>query len=151
MKMYSKLVIATAFLLLGASCKKENNAPIIPEIHHISMEVVDSEALWIIGFKDGDGDIGVKKSTANVDNEVLYLTLYGEKNGTFSADTSYGYSIDYIKNINPNRALEGKLEIEITGLDFIGFRYNSFYYEAYLKDRAGHQSNTIQSPVIELN
>lgn len=151
MKLYSKLVIAFAFLLLVFSCKRENNAPIIPEIHHISLNRKGSDALWIIGFKDGDGDIGVKKSTSNVDNEVLYLTLFGEKNGSFSADTSYGYSIDYIENINPNRPLEGKLEIEITGLDFIAFKYDSFYYEAYLKDRAGHKSNTIQSPVLELN
>lgn len=133
------------------SCKKENNAPVIPEIYHISMERQGSDALWIIGFKDGDGDIGVRKSTDEVDNEVLHLTLYGKKTNDFVADTSYGYSIDYIENINPNRPLEGKLEIEITGLDFIAFKYNAFYYEAYLEDRAGHKSNVIESPVLEVN
>lgn len=151
MKIYSKLVIASAVLISFVSCKKENNAPIIPEIHHISMERQGSDALWIIGFKDGDGDIGVKKSTEEVDNEVLHLTLYGKKNNDFVAETSYGYSIDYIENINPNRPLEGKLEIEITGLDFIGLEYNSFYYEAYLEDRAGHKSNVIESPVLAVN
>lgn len=139
-----------AVLLSLFACDKENNAPIIPEIRHISLERDGSSALWIIGFKDGDGDIGVHKNTDGVGNEVLHLTLYGRKNNEFVADTSYGYSIDYIENINPNRPLEGKLEVEITGLDFIAFKYDAFYYEAYLEDRAGHLSNSIESPVVEL-
>lgn len=151
MKFKTKIGIALAALFIFVSCKKENNAPVVPEIESISFQREGSSAYWTIAFQDGDGDIGVRKNPSSPDNDVLKLFLFGRKNSNWQADTSYGYSIDYIENVNPNRPLKGQLIIDISGLDFIEFKYNAFYYEAVLIDRAGHWSNRIKSPVLEFN
>lgn len=153
MKFHSKIGIAIALYCTVASCKKENNAPVVPQIHHVSMDQSETELLWKIGFVDGDGDIGMEKSIENTNQESLHLVLFGKKdtNSFEKVDNIRGYLIDVIENVNPNRPLKGQIELTIDYLDLLKARYDTIYYEANLEDRAGHISNTLESPVLVIN
>lgn len=148
----TKIGIALACILSFASCKKENNAPIVPQIESLNYEISADKktVVWTIGFTDGDGDIGFEKEE-NKDNEALKLFLFGRSDSNFvEGPPTSGYLIDYIENVNPNRPLKGKIIIHITEyLDFIENKYKAFYYEAILIDRKGHQSNRIKSTIVE--
>lgn len=153
MKTFSKVGIAITLFCALSACRKENNAPIVPQIHHISLDQSDDKLLWKIGFVDGDGDIGNEKSTENPNQESLHLKLYGKKdtNAFEKVENIRGYLIDVIENVNPNRPLKGQIELTIDYLDLLRPRFDTIYYEASLEDRAGHISNSIESPIVVLN
>jgi len=160
MKPASKIVLFSVLLIM-ASCIKEEQYPIIPEINYQGFQVLktadnhDSLGLLTISYKDGDGDIGLNSwDTVEPYKYNYYLTFLYQKNGQLlrlePADTSLTFNsrIPILTPAGRNKNIKGEISMElqlyyawpVLESDTIGF-------EVYIKDRALHTSNVIQTPL----
>jgi hypothetical protein len=152
----SFLIFPAITLFLVPGCTKEDTYPVTPEITFGSLEKLanlsgkDSLVLTF-GFTDGDGDIGTPKhDTLNRD---VFLTMYELRNGTYvKYDDPFGvfnYRIPFMVPRGNNESLKGDIVIAV---DYNIFQSNdTIYYDLYMKDRAGHVSNTISTSSIVTN
>ncbi len=158
----------TAFVVLLvvlASCRDEETYPIIPQIQYEDFVLLYNPVTGIIergvlkiSFKDGDGDIGLKQNETDPPYDYnLFITYYEIQNG----DTVEVYLVDPVSGdtanfharvpvLTPegnNKSIKGEIEDTL-------FVYNpnsdfdTIMYSIYLKDRALHKSNVIQTPLI---
>lgn len=143
-------VVALFFL---NSCTDEDTYPITPEIKFKSLEIfqnvsqLDSVVLTF-SFTDGDGDIG-SVTTDSLSRDV-FVKFYELRNGVFIPfDDPFGafnYRVPYLEPRGNNKSLKGDIRINV---DYNVLQPNdTVKYELYLKDRAGHQSNTITTSTI---
>ena len=130
------------------ACKKDSDFSDIPEITQRDFLKISNEvALWKIGFKDGNGDIGIQSES---DSDNFIVTIYSIKDGKDSLVPGQNYRIPVIKGVVTDRGVEGEISLEI---DFSTYRIvgiDSAYYTGYLIDRAGNQSNVITTPRIRV-
>lgn len=136
------------------ACKKEKDFSIIPEIESRDFYLTsDSSALWVVGFTDGDGNIGIKSDEVGDPN--FPYQVYTIENGQASLieDTvNRGFRVPPIDGVETENGIEGELQLSFTGLDlFKAFGIDSLYFSAYLIDRDGNQSNTLNTPILSLN
>ncbi len=140
-------------LFLTVSCTKEDTYPVTPDISFVSLEKLPNSSgkdslVLTFAFTDGDGDVGTPKiDTVNRD---VFVTLFELRNGVFvKYDDPYGvfnYRIPFMVPRGNNESLKGEIEISI---DYNIFQANdTIYYDLYMKDRAGHVSNTISTDNI---
>lgn len=152
MNLFSKILICSLLLAFAVSCKQEEGFSVIPELEvRDFIRTSDTSALWVIGFKDGDGNIGVKSDENLPDNFVTQV--YVIENGQVAYDTAgQGFRVPPIEGVETANGIEGELRLNFTGLDLFGLAgIDSLYYTGYLLDRDGNQSNTVETPVIGLN
>ncbi len=142
-------------MLLGAvmlgGCRKETANSKIPYISWIGMSKdrvqsgnVRDTVLLVFALRDGDGDLG------HDDEYDLFLID--------SRDTSraeLGFSLPTIPDeiVNPRTGIEGECQIAVDAARFLLLRDDypdgdSLYYEFYIRDRAGHESNRLETPMI---
>ncbi len=127
------------------SCQNEAEPPfsIIPEIslvdisHDTIVEYTETLVLTI-EYKDGDGDIGFEDP---------------DQNAIFVRDARLedydGFYIGPVAPIGSNVPIQGKVDIEFPSIFLFGNRDSEttrFYIR--LIDRAGHESNTIETPAV---
>lgn len=152
MKLFTKIVICT---LLGAgmlACEKDKDFSDIPELTFRDFERLSaSNAVWRIGFQDGDGDIGSDVGDTAVN---FVVTIYNINDGVDSAMSGQGYRIPIVENIRTASGIEGEIKFDLTGLDAFkliqGVNVDSIYYEGYVIDRSGNRSNSVNTPRIKL-
>jgi hypothetical protein len=141
-KFTSKIgLIGLAFSLFIGCKDRTPNYPIEPSIAFNKFTKYNNgTAVMKFDFKDGDHDIG--NSTDLGAN--FFFTLYVKNGTTWDSITSYTYVIPKM-DVNNNRAYEG--EIDVTVYEPYALLPVSKYL-CYLKDRAGHISNSVWTDEI---
>ena len=149
MKYYAILVVCVLGLLL-ASCSK-NNLSKIPQIGNLTLQPDSVKAgssqdtvYLTFHFTDGDADLGNDPNSTNYD---IYLKD--------SRDSSIsGYFFHYIPSqaADPSTGIQGYCTIKILAA-FLLPRANhpkgdTLHYEVYIKDKAQHESNHLNTPNI---
>jgi len=153
---YLIAVLAVVTVLTAPSCKKESSLPDVPQIEFKNLDKyassfsgIDSLVLTF-SFEDGDGDIGTPSS--DTITRDIYVTLFEKQNGVFTPivfpDPSImTYRLPYLRPTGNNTSLKGDVVISYLGY-LIGIPNDTVRYDVYIKDRAGHISNTISSSEI---
>jgi len=170
MKSKPKIIL---FILLAvvtglASCIKEEQYPIEPKIQFVRYENDtsfkdingnDSIVALTISYTDGDGDIGLYDSdTAEPYKYNYFLKLQYLKNGqrveVIPVDTTLGFNgrIPILTPTGRNKNIKGEISYvlelyyawALLETDTIGF-------EVYIKDRALHSSNVVETPMFVIS
>jgi hypothetical protein len=103
-------------------------------------------------FEDGDGDIG-RMTGADMNNVFFIDTRTGQIDNTFG--------IPFVPPQGSSNGIEGDVHIKVYSTCCIvpsgdpctpstQYPFDELSYQIYITDRAGHQSNTIETPVIHL-
>lgn len=116
----------------------------VPEISLVSVAPTTVNAFndsitFLISYTDGDGDLGENSPSA----KNLFLT-----------DSRIGSPYQYrICELAPNTsiAIKGTLTLVLNNAGILGTLPEHATFSIYVKDRAGHTSNTIVSPVVTVN
>lgn len=142
----SLVFISLFFLGVITSCKKDKTEPnIIPKIEFISISpstVVEyKDAITIvISYDDYDGDLG--ENNANVKN--LFVT--DSRN-----NVTYEYRISQLSPSGSTIHIKGNLNTIIKNTAITdNSNSQSVTYSLYLKDRAGHQSNSVTTSAVTI-
>ncbi len=143
--------IVFCFLFIGVifSCNKDNNFSDIPELEVRDFYKTSSTvAIWKIGFTDGDGDIGVRN---NLDANNFIVSIFSIVDGVAIGQEGQSYRIPVVENIRTTRGIEGEFEfrIETDLLLLDSIPIDSAYYRAYVIDRAGNESNVVETPIFK--
>jgi hypothetical protein len=145
-------------LALLAACTSPPDYPIEPRIEFLSLSkdtlkrgnFFQDTAFITISFTDGDGDIG--------DKDSLNLFLKDLRDGFVSKNR-----IPFVPELGASNGLKGEITVRIfstccvfdpgLGLDpcmdaHPSLPVDELVYEIYIVDRAGHESNTVQTAPI---
>lgn len=143
MKNYFFALSAVAFLLLS-SCGKTEEISEVPELKFISITpqnaVKYQDAIRItFEYTDGDGDLG--ENTPDVKN--LFVT--DNRN-----NVTYQLRMSQLAPTGSDIIIKGNYVLQLAPQDFVDDNNTSenITYSIYVVDRAGHQSNTIQTAQI---
>ncbi len=161
----SVIIIVVAALLMMGSCRPIESLPDEPRIEFRTFTVYDT--VDILGnrvkagtlsfyFEDGDGDMGLDApQTPGVDpSGNMFFHLYRKTGGVFvlasPSDPLYPseYRIPYLEAGGQNKILKGTIDVSISYL-----LYNptdTLYYDFWIRDRGGHESNTATTCVFIL-
>ena len=164
MKIYISILIF-AFLILLGSCGPIEKLPPEPAIEFRTFALFDTTD--ILGnparagkltfyFEDGDGDLGLvaPDSATNSLGSGLFLQLFRKTGGVFElappSDPLYPseYRIPYLDAPGQNKILKGT--IDVTMIYFLYNDTDTLYYDFWVKDRGGNESNTATTCVIVL-
>ena len=134
-------ILVVIFFALSPSCKKDQTINIIPSITFDSIipnpaiKYVDTIRI-VISYKDGDGDLGI--DSADIKN--LFVT--DNRNNVVSQ-----FRIPQLAPTGSNIAIEGNFDIILPPQVFINDNDSTetTTYSIYVVDRAGHNSNTINT------
>jgi hypothetical protein len=107
-------------------------------------------------FEDGDGDLGLDPpQTPGTDpSSNLFFKLYRKTNGVFElagpSDPLYPseYRIPYLDVTGQNKILKGTIDVTITYL--IYNPKDTLYYDFWIRDRSGNESNTATTCIFVL-
>jgi hypothetical protein len=131
--------------IIFSSCKKEEDAPKVPEISLISITPLSlvqfEESIYIvIGYKDLDGDIGYE----NPDSYALQI----KDNRLTNPDW---YHVPPLSPIGSNVSIEGELSVKISSLFLLGNgSQEETSFAIRIIDRAGNWSEEITTPQISI-
>lgn len=162
----SVYIIFVAAVIMTASCKPIDNLPDEPAIEFRSFTIFDT--IDILGnpakagalkfyFEDGDGDLGLDApAQPGFEPESnLFLRLYRKTGNSYElagpTDPLYpsNYRIPYLEAEGQNKILKGT--IEVTLIYFLHSTSDSLYYDFWIRDRLGNESNTDSTCVFVLN
>lgn len=136
--------IVTLCILAAGSCKKQEPISAVPSLKFVSIspnpaKQYQDEIKITIEYTDGDGDLG--ENTPDVKN--LFVT--DSRNNVTSA-----FRIPQQAPDNANIIIRGKLNINLPPQGFIDDTQTSetVVYSMYVVDRAGNQSNVVQSSAM---
>ena len=144
----SQIFLSVIILLFSFSgCKKEDAISDTPEIEFVSITPnpaikYQDEIKITIRYTDGDGDLG--ENTADVKN--LFVT--DSRN-----NLTYEFRIRQLAPDGSKIIIQGNLPINLPTQGFIDDSHTteSTVYSIYVKDRAGNQSNTVQTTTLTIN
>lgn len=164
MKISFPILIFALLIFLG-SCGPIEKLPPEPSIEFRTFALFDT--IDILGnpakagkltfyFEDGDGDLGLEApdSIAPSSGNNIFLQLFRKTGGVFElappSDQLYPseYRIPYLNAQGQNKILKGTIDVTI-----IYFIYNdtdTLYYDFWIKDRSGNESNTASTCVVVL-
>lgn len=155
----AKLSMGMVILWLFATgCLEEASYPDEPFIFFKSLEPLQNgtDALLVLGFTDGDGDIGLSEADlsamAAIDsiymNNVFieYYELDGEQWVHLPPLVPYYYRVPRISPSGQNPALRGELRIDMLANYNPFTESDSFRYEIQIIDRALNYSNLVVTP-----
>jgi len=161
----SVYIIFAAAVMMTASCKPIGNLPDEPSIEFRTFTIFDT--IDILGnpakagalkfyFEDGDGDLGLDApAEPGFDPESnLFLRLYRKNGNSFElagpTDPLYpsNYRIPYLEAEGQNKILKGT--IEVTLIYFLHSTSDSLFYDFWIRDRGGNESNTDSTCVFVL-
>jgi hypothetical protein len=171
--------VVLAFVILQYGCKKSEIYPIVPSLEFKSYyftqdEKVRTDTLLgiIFTYRDGDGDIGLNTEDTlapfnsilgenNTELNIYYNNLHIDyltwQNGKFEpvimenrTDTlRYFARLQNITPLGKHKAIRGDINWKIFLPQYVGIS-RTIKLRIKIYDRALHQSNIIESPVIEL-
>jgi len=177
MRQYPKILLFLIIILITGfgSCKKLKKFSDIPHIEYLDfikiynpdLEIYDRGVLSF-SFEDGDGDIGLNTADTappfNASSKYYYnliITYFEMQNGLltevpilwFNPQTEQYDTLTLsarIPNLTPlgiNKAINGQIQDTLFIYNFNSI-YDTIKFEAYIIDRALHESNTITTPLI---
>lgn len=146
-------------LALFQACASPPNYPIEPYIEYLGISkdtmnrgaMQQDTAFITFSFTDGDGDIG------NKDTIDLFVT------DTRTGVTESQFRVPEVPELGASNGIKGEITFRLfttccifppeLGLDPCygespAFRYDTVIYEFYLRDRAGHESNRVQTDPV---
>ncbi len=147
------VIFPAVAIIFMISCSDEDTYPITPEISFKSLEIFkntsqNDSVVLTFSFTDGDGDLG--SQIYDTLSRDVYVKFYELRNGVYvlfpDPFGAFNYRMPYLEPRGNNKSLKGDVRINVD--------YNILYpndtvkYELYIKDRAGHISNSIQSTSI---
>jgi hypothetical protein len=142
-----KFFFALCALLALAGCKKEEPISNVPAIEFISITPnpavkYQDEVKITFKYTDGDGDLG--ENTPDVKN----LFISDSRN-----NVTYQYRSPQLAPDNSTIAITGNQIVYLPPQGFLddNATTETAVYSIYVKDRAGNQSNTIQTPALTIN
>ncbi len=158
------ILVFAAFIMMG-SCKPIEDLPDEPAVEFRAFTLFDT--IDILGnpskagklnfyFEDGDGDLGLA-APGDLDYDPmsnLFFKLYRKKDGVFElagpGDPHYPseYRIPYLEAEGQNKILRGT--IDVTLFYFLYNTSDTLYYDFWVRDRRGHDSNTASTCVFVL-
>jgi hypothetical protein len=153
-----RIVICTIVFIGIFSCVKPPDYPIEPaiELIGISSDTMvqgnrnNDSILLVISFTDGDGDIG---------NEMDFDVVVRDLRDDFITDR---FRLPVVPAPGSNNGISGEITLTIYTTCCVyangqppctpseQFPTDKVQYEIHILDRAGHQSNSIQTPPITL-
>lgn len=144
------------FGLLLPACLKVEEFPPEPAITFKSFEVfANDSASLVIGFTDGDGDIGLgPNDTAAPYDANLFLEYFEREDGVWSnidlgGSPYIGYRIPNISPTGQNPTLEGEIAIALKPFSLMhAGDADTIKYGLSMRDRALHTSNTVETGTI---
>ena len=155
------IIVLTVFL----SCTKEEDFSEIPHIEYMDFTKIrnssniDEKGILKIFFTDGDDDMGLADwdTLPPFDKNSKYyynffITYFEKQHGEFVEvvpSVTFNSRIPVLTSSSSNGALKGEIEIEL----FINNPfsvYDTIRFDAYIADRALHESNIISTPEIIL-
>jgi hypothetical protein len=145
MSCMSRLLWIPMILMLLVSCSKETEEiSATPEITFETIspgtvkEFADSVVIQLT-YTDGDGDLG--ENGSGIEN--AFIT--DSRNNLM-----YTFRIRQLAPDNANVIIRGKLSIVVPAVALVNSTSTSetATFEVYIKDRAGHQSNTITTSSV---
>ena len=141
-----RVVYITVFALVCFSCEKEEIISDIPSIELIETSPTQVDELiepiyFRIAYRDGNGDLGEN------DPDIHNLILRDPR-----IDIKYEYRISELVPGGASVPISGTLVFSIPNA-FItdGSSEQTVNFEIYVKDRAGNQSNVINSGTITIS
>ncbi|MFZ2285456.1 MAG: hypothetical protein WAV93_00565 [Bacteroidales bacterium] len=159
-------IIFVAAVILAGSCMSIENLPTEPAVEFRNFTLFDT--VDILGnpakagtlkfyFEDGDGDLGLgAPAQPGIDpSSNLFLKLYRKKGNGFELagplDPLYPseYRIPFLDAEGQNKILRGT--IEVTLIYFLYSVSDTLYYDFWIKDRSGNESNTASTCVFVLS
>ena len=169
------LFVVTAVILASAACKKIEKFSETPHIEFISFHKIYNSELGLydrgvlsFSFEDGDGDIGLNSGDTlppfNAGSEYHYnliIDYFELQNGElvkvpivwYNSETEQYDTLTLsarIPNLTPegiNKAISGEIYDTLFIYNF-NSDFDTIQFEAYIYDRALHESNTISTPLI---
>ena len=163
MKDFKYILILTIICFsLFASCIKEKKFPPQPiiEFKQYISHGLDS-ADCIIGFQDGDGDIGILPGDTITPNDFKMKYLYKDVAGNFqpfdAIDTTpamdtlfYTYRVPNLTPDGQYKALDGEIKAKLRAAPIYFPGHHTVKFEITLRDRAGHLSNKVTTNEINI-
>jgi hypothetical protein len=157
------IALFTVVIILGA-CVPIEKLPPEPAIEFRSFTLYDTVDMLgnnakagklTFYFEDGDGDLGLDDPGSELEVSTnLFLQLYRKTDGVFElagpTDPLYPseYRIPYLEPGGQNKILKGTIDVTL-----IYFLYNisdTLYYDFWIRDRSGNDSNTATTCVFVL-
>jgi|SRR6185436_8680686 len=142
----SPLIMTLIFFVTMLSCKKDkpeySETPAITMVAVSSHDITEGDPLtFTISYVDGDGDLG--ENNPNVYN----LFLVDNR-----VNVTYKFRIEQLAPLNSSLIIKGNLNVVLNGTAITdGSNSQNATYSLYVVDRAGHQSNTVVSPVVTIH
>jgi hypothetical protein len=157
------LSVALYFLM---SCREKQEFPPEPRIEFLSFSKLehptgyDTLGVLLISYTDGDGDLGIPpRDTTHYNFFVSYFVM---KNGELQPGTFFNTLTGKIDTINFNNRfgplapddysgwIKGEIEDTIKPLydPRSTKEFDTIQFKVFLKDQAGNQSNTVETPLI---
>lgn len=148
--MMKRSAILSAFglaVLIGvSSCNTGTGISEIPEISfesvvpNVVVEYQDS-LYFTISYRDGDGDLGEN----NTDENNLFLQ--DSRN-----QVTYGFRIQQLAPDNAEIAIQGNINVTLPNAAIVnGGTSESITYSIWVVDRAGNESNRVNSSTVTVN
>jgi hypothetical protein len=167
-----KYIILSIFIALGlGSCVKEPNYALEPIIgfENISVDAIEklgldnttrlkADSVTIsLNFQDGDGDLGLSKRDlelpANVGKFNFVVDRYIELDGKwylFNPVPAHSGNFGVLNNgkVGP---IKGILNYGFEFLPLVSTKKDKVKFEVYIRDRAGNESNRIETTPVLVN
>tara|TARA_R110000868_G_scaffold122090_1_gene323656 strand:- start:758 stop:1207 length:450 start_codon:yes stop_codon:yes gene_type:complete len=144
MKGITKIGFCLLSFLGLVACENDKNFPITPVLESRSfVKTSNFNAIWTIGFTDGDGDIGVRN---NNDSDNFFVTIFSIEADTIIEIPGRSFRIPVVQNIRTTKGIEGSFEFRIE-TDLL-LPIDSVQYSGYAVDRAGNESNVVFTPIF---
>lgn len=151
-------LMITALMGCFYTCVKKKTFSQSPQIEYKSFTplVGDTAADLVIGFSDGDGDIGKEKEDKTINLFITYYyfdTLKGTFHAFFSPFTNDTVRIPYTVR-KPIDDYEGKPISGEVAVKINQYRptktHKRIKYVMYLVDNGNHQSNILTTPELQV-
>jgi hypothetical protein len=166
------LGLLVTLVLLLTKCSPSTDFDTEPTITFKNYEKLgnDSAIRIKIGYKDGDGNLGLRESqtdppfdTGNRFYHNMFVRYYEKYNGEFHLTTRgpfkqdtivYPYRFPYITPDSRNKAIEGTIETTISGIQITSPSFpertydGQIRFEIFIVDRDLNRSNVVSTPPI---
>jgi hypothetical protein len=158
-------ILFTILVFTAISCGKEEDFPVVPEIKYESFlrlynpnSGLFERGVLTISFTDGDGDIGLRpRDTVPPYDYNFFIDYYEIQFGDtvkvdiidpISLDTlTFNQRIPMLTPGGANKSIKGEIEDTLFIYNYSS-PFDTIMFEMYIVDRALHQSNVIQTPLI---
>lgn len=140
---YLKWVLLAVIGQVLIGCEEEEGINPVPEIEFrevstTSVAAYQDSLTFTIFYRDGDGDLGEN----NTDEDNIFLE--DSRNGVV-----FGLRIQQLAPDNAEISIQGDLHVTLPNVPMIGENETeTVSYDIWLKDRAGNESNRVNSGTI---